>query len=65
MIKFYCPVCQTYRDIAPIIATDDACKPVAWADIKCVTCDFVIVTVQAQEAGEYQVVRVVDTTLNF
>ena len=53
MIKFYCQCCDKHQEVYPVeLKTDNLNKGVAWDDVVCKECNFVIATISSDESGK-------------
>ena len=59
MIRFYCTACQKSQSvIIERLETDVLNGSKIWGDIICKECHFVIATVEADEPGQYDFIKI-------
>ena len=60
-MKFFCEYCGNIQEVEiEPLSTDKLNKPKIWADILCKECHFVIATIEAEEPGIYNFIKVKD-----
>lgn len=57
-VRFYCEICEDYRVMTTErLQADDLNGDSIWGDIVCNECGLVICTIEADEEGDYEMVK--------